>query len=120
MRELQAEFLTLLPERVEELRSALTLLAIDPAARTTMKRLGHRIAGTAATVYLHDVGRMGRAIEHYVSARVEWTDDDVRPLSDAVALLDEWTVAARTPSARAVDLIGDPRFRALGEPGGER
>lgn len=85
-----------------------------------MKRLGHRIAGTAATVYLHDVGRVGRAIEHFVGSRESWSDDDLHRLSDAVALLGEWTAVARTPSASSVDLLGDPRFSALDDAGGER
>jgi HPt (histidine-containing phosphotransfer) domain-containing protein len=120
LRELQAEFLSLLPERIGELRSALTLVATDPAARSTMKRLGHRIGGTAATVYLHEVGRVGRAIEHFVGARDAWSDDDVARLAAVVALLDEWTVEAlRAGERREISLLGDPRFAAICGPGGD-
>lgn len=114
LRELRGEFLALLPERVDEMRSALTLLVTDPAARTTLRRLGHRIGGTAATVGLDDVGRLGRAIEQYVSARDAWSLDDVRRLEGVVALLDEWTrEALRAPGAPALSLVGDPRLVAI-------
>ncbi len=121
LRELQAEFLTLLPERLGELRSALTLIETDPAARTTVRRLGHRIAGTAATVYLRDVGRVGRAIEDFVATRSAWSPDDVAKLAGAVTLLDEWTAEAlREADRREVSLVDDPRFLAVCASGGER
>lgn len=121
LRELQAEFLSLLPERLGELRSALTLIETDPAARTTIRRLGHRIAGTAATVSLRDVGSVGRAIEHFVAARESWTSADVAILTGAVALLDEWTTEALRPSdRREVSLLDDPRYLAIHEAGSDR
>ncbi len=114
LRELQGEFLALLPERVAELRSALTLLATDPAARSTMQRLGHRIGGTAATVGFEAVGAVGRAIEQYVAARTAWADGDVAALAGAVALLGEWTAAALDGRGRDDGaLLADPRLAAL-------
>jgi HPt (histidine-containing phosphotransfer) domain-containing protein len=116
LRELQTEFLSLLPERLGELRSALTLLKTDPAARSTMKRLGHRIGGTAATVRLDEVGRVGRAIEHFVASRELWTDDDIARLAGIIALLDEWTVEAlRVGGSLDAPLVDDPRFTAVNE-----
>lgn len=114
LRELQVDFIALLPERVDEMRSALTLLASDPAARTTLRRLGHRIGGTAATVGLDDVGRLGRAIEEYLNARDALGLDDVRRLEGVVALLDEWTrEALRGAGLPATALLGDPRLAAI-------
>ncbi len=121
LRELQAEFLSLLPERIGELRSALTLIETDPAARTTVRRLGHRIAGTAATVSLRDLGSVGRAIEDFVASRESWTSSDVALLSGAVELIGEWTSEALRPTdRREVSLIDDPRYVALREAGGGR
>ncbi len=114
LRELQGDFLALLPERVDEMRSALTLLASDPAARTTLRRLGHRIGGTAATVGLDDVGCLGRAIEEYLKARDALGLDDVRRLEGVVALLDEWTrEALRVGGLPPLALLGDPRLVAI-------
>ena len=118
LRELQSEFLTLLPERVSELRNALKLVETDLAARTTLRRVGHRIAGTAATVSLKDVGSVGRAIEEFVAARegVEgaWSHDEVARVAGAVALLDEWAAEALSAhEPRAEPLLQDPRFLAL-------
>lgn len=109
LRELQTEFLALLPERVGELRSALTLITTDPAARTTMQRLGHRIGGTAATVHLDAVGALGRAIERYLMACDHIGESEARVLAGAVDALDAWVSG---PQNAPLDL-GDPRVVAL-------
>ncbi len=109
LRELQGEFLALLPERVGELRSALTLISTDPAAREAVQRLGHRIAGTGATVGLDAVGALGSAIEHYLLHRSQIDETDARVLTGAVDALDAWVSG---PRDAPLDL-DDPRVKAL-------
>lgn len=114
--DLQRELLSLLPEHVRDLRSALALATTDQGARAAVQRLGHRLGGTAATVRLGAVGDVGRAIERFSRARSQWTKPDVARVSAAVDALDAWAHEAITTGRLDLDgLLGDARVKALSE-----
>lgn len=113
LRELQDEFLTLLPGRVAELRSSLDLCETDAAARVTVQRIGHRLGGTAATVGLDEVGAVGQLLERFAVA-TDWSVEAIGRARDVVALLDAWTLEALRPGAvRPRGVTDDPRVAAL-------
>lgn len=111
--ELQLEYLDSMPVRLAELRAALDRATEDPGTRTTVQRGGHRIAGTAATIGLPEIGDVGRAIEHY-AMRCGWTAAEVGALARAVDLLADLAADARLGRPLSFS-TGDPRLRTLRE-----
>jgi chemotaxis protein histidine kinase CheA len=116
MAEFQAEFLATMPERLAELRAALARCPDDLDARDAVRRVGHRLAGTAATVGLDPIGRVGRAVEN-LTLRCAWSALDLAHLHGALELLES---LARPGSAVHASIDEDPRYRALLPIGGSR
>lgn len=111
--DLRAEYLAALPARVQELRAALAQCATSTAAREDLQRFAHRIAGTAGTVGLLEVGRAGRALEE-TCARCDWTESARRGLAESIARLDDLASrdalgGLRRPSEAAELLTGENR-----------
>jgi beta-phosphoglucomutase-like phosphatase (HAD superfamily)/HPt (histidine-containing phosphotransfer) domain-containing protein len=116
MAEFQAEFLATMPERLGELRAALARCPDDLDARDTVRRVGHRLAGTAATVGLDPIGKVGRAVEN-LTLRCAWSALDLVHLHGALELLG----SLAGPGVGAHALIDqDPRYLALLPVGGSR
>lgn len=112
--ELRGEFLASMPERFAEMRRALPKCTREPEARDALRRVAHRIAGTAETFGMAPLGLLADAIERYCVGQ-RWVGDEVTALSEALDLADDYLRAVHAAGAEGCDDIvsSDPRFLCL-------
>lgn len=112
--ELRGEFLASMPERFAEMRRALPRCMQEPEARDALRRVAHRIAGTAETFGMAPLGLLADAIERYCVGQ-RWVGGEVTPLSDALDLAEAYLGAARAAGVDPCEdcVSSDPRFLLL-------
>lgn len=108
---LRARFLVLAPRRVAALREALLLADVDDAARVELRRLGHQLRGTAATIELPALGSLGGVIERCAAA-APYTAGHHAAAAEAVELVAEAVARARGDASALAAPVG-PRVAAL-------
>lgn len=98
LEELTVKFARQLPDKVRELRAAVSRAQANAARGDNLEQvrgLAHKLAGSGSTFGFRDVSAVARRIEHHAQALLEEKDPD----EDLGTLMSELEAAARKPQA---------------------